>query len=276
MQNVIYLLRKFSFIFLFLLFEAIAFALIFRRSYFQRVAILNSTNEITGRIYSGYSNTWSFIYLRKENDLLAKENARLMALVQSSQKRYYQSQTLKGDTVFEQQYEYIPCRVINNSVRNTKNYFTIDAGRRHGIRTDMAIVSPGGIAGVVKGVSDNFAVCISVLNPDLPVSVQLRNSKYYGTLTWKGGSPRYATVSGISSHVPLEKGDTLESTGFSHIFPEGIMAGVVNEFTIDPDDGSYVIRLELSTPFQALRHVFAVDYIFKKEQQALEDSLAVQ
>jgi len=273
MQNLIYLLRKFSFIFLFLFFEVIAFLLIFQRSNFQRVAILNSTNELTGQIYSTYANARDYFTLAKENELLVQENVRLRYLVEQSTRKYYQSQKLKGDTVLEQAYEYIPCRVINNSVFNAKNYFTIDAGSRYGIRQDMGIISPSGIAGVVKGVSPNFAVCISVLNTDFPVSVQLRKTKDYGSLEWDGKSPRTALVKYIPTHVEVLPGDTVETSGFSFVFPEGIFVGTVKGLTINPDDGYYLITLQLATEFQSLRHVYAVDYLFEREQETLEDSL---
>jgi rod shape-determining protein MreC len=277
MQNLIYLFRKFSFIFLFLFFEIIAFLLIFRRSNFQRVAILNSTNELTGGVYSAFSDVRGYFGLRKQNRLLVQENVQLRYLVEQSMRRFYESGKTSGDTSLQQAYKYIPCRVINNSVFNAKNYFTIDAGSRQGIHPDMGVISPGGIAGVVKGVSPNFSVCISVLTTD-PVfkpSVQLKKTKDFGVLEWNGKSPRIAQVKTIPTHVDIQRGDTIETSGYS-LFPEGVMVGVIYDFKINPDDGYFEIDVALSTQFQSLRDVYAVDNLYRKEQKALEDSLAIQ
>lgn len=274
MRNLSFLLQKFGFILLFLLLEAIAFFLTARRTNFQKVAFLNSTNELTGVVYNYYGDFREYFYLKQQNTLLAQENVRLHALLDYSLRDM--STPPKGvNTSYEQVFTYTPCKVINNSLSKSQNYFTIDAGSAQGIQTDMGVISPSGIAGVVKGVSTNFAVCVSVLNTEFPVSVQMKKSKDAGILDWDAKSPVYSKVTGIPNHVNIQPGDTVETSGFSSIFPEGIMVGWVAGATINPDDGSYIILLRLSTSFTSLRQVYAIDYKFQREQKQLEDSVAV-
>lgn len=274
MRNLSFLLQKFGFILLFLLLEAIAFFLTARRTNFQKVAFLNSTNELTGVVYNYYGDFREYFYLKQQNTLLAQENVRLHALLNYSLRDM--SSPPKGvNSSYEQVFTYIPCKVINNSMSKSQNYFTIDAGSAQGIKADMGVISPSGIAGVVKGVSPNFAVCVSVLNTEFPVSVQMKKSKDAGILDWDAKSPVYSKVTGIPNHVNIQVGDTVETSGFSSIFPEGIMVGWVAGATINPDDGSYIILLRLSTSFTALRQVYAIDYKFQREQRQLEDSVAV-
>jgi len=269
MQNLFKLLGKFGFVLLFVFLEAIAFFLIVRRSNYHRVVFTNVTSEITGLFYDWYANTSDYFKLREENELLAEENARLRAEVLYSKSRYYDCD--KNTPI--QAFNYIPCKVINNSTRNARNFFTIDAGKIHGIKPDMGVISPNGIAGVVCQVSERFAVCISVLNISFPVPVQLRKSKDYGSLEWDAVSPIYSTVKYIPTHVEIVPGDTLETSAYSSIFPEGIEVGIVESYTINPDDGYYIIKVRLSTRFTALQHVYVVDYLFRNEQKALEDSV---
>ncbi len=127
MRNLSALLQKFGFILLFLLLEMVAFLFILRRTNFQKVAFLNSTNEVTGSIYSFYGGFREYFYLKKENEILAEENLRLHALVESSWRNF--AAMPKGiDSAYQQVFTYTPCRVINNSVNESQNYFTIDAG----------------------------------------------------------------------------------------------------------------------------------------------------
>jgi len=273
MRNLSALLQKFGFILLFLLLEGIAIGLVVKRSDFQRVAVLNSTHEITGQVYSYYGGFREYFYLKKENEILAQENVRLYALIQQSI-RDFASKPKYTDSSYKQVFTYTPCRVINNSLNQTQNYFTIDAGLNQGIHHDMGIISPSGIAGVVKGVSPNFAVCISVLNTEFPVSVQLRKTGDYGTLEWDGKSPVQSKVVGVPNHVNVQVGDTIETTGFS-LFPEGMMVGFVQSYSVDPDNGSYILLIRLSTSFTSMRQVYAIDYVLRREQKALEDSIAV-
>jgi rod shape-determining protein MreC len=275
MRNLSFLFQKFGFILLFLLLEMVAFFLLLQRTNFQKVAFLNSTNELTGRVYSYYGGFREYFYLKRENEILAEENVRLHALVEQSW-RNFAAQPKGTDSSYQQVFTYTSCRVINNSISKTQNYFTIDAGAAQGIHAGMGVISPSGIAGVVKGVSQNFAVCMSVLNTNFPVSVQTRKSKDAGTLAWDGKSPVFSKVVGIPNHVNIQPGDTIETSGLkSRIFPEGILVGFVTGYTIDPDDGSYLILLRLSTSFTSIRQVYAIDYKYEKEQVQLEDSVAV-
>jgi rod shape-determining protein MreC len=275
MRNLSFLLQKFGFILLFLLLQGVAFFLTLQRSNFQKVAFLNSTNELTGELYSYYGGFKEYFYLKRENQILAEENVRLYALIEQSRRDFAAQQ--KGiDSSYQQVFTYTPCKVINNSLSKSQNYFTIDAGIRQGIHPGMGVISPSGIAGVVKGVSDNFAVCVSVLNINFPVSVQLKKTGDDGTLEWDGKSPVYSKIVGIPNHVDVKLGDTVETSGLkSRIFPEGIMVGYVAGYSINPDDGSYIILTRLSTSFTAIRQVYAIDYKYEKEQKQLEDSLSV-
>lgn len=274
MRNLSFLLRKFGFIILFLLLEGIAFFLTLQRTNFQKVAFLNSTNELTGKVYSYYGGFREYFYLRHENDILAEENVRLYALLEQSYRNF--AALPKGtDSSYKKTFTYVPCKVINNSLSKSQNYFTLDAGSLQGIKRGMGVISPSGIAGRVEGVSPNFAVCMSVINVNFPVSVQLRKSKEVGKLSWDGKSPVYSKLVGIPNHVNIQVGDTIETSGFSSVFPEGMLAGYITGYTIDPDDGSYIILVRLSTSFTSIRQVYAIDYLFQREQKQLEDSVAV-
>ena len=53
---------------------------------------------------------------------------------------------------------------------------------------------------------------------------------YFGSLNWDGRNYRYAMLNEIPQHVPMNEGDTIETTGYSAIFPEGLMIGTISEF----------------------------------------------
>lgn len=270
MQKLTKLLKKFGLVGFFLILEIIAFLLVYRRNVYHQAVFNSATAEFTGRIFEFYAQTANYLMLRKENELLAEENARLRAEVSSSKYRFYDNNSTSK--IPKQAYEFMPCRVVNNSTRESKNYFTIDAGSQQGISPDMGIISPNGIAGVVVDVSPHFSLCLSVLHIGFPVSVQLRKSKDFGSLEWDAISPFYSNLMYIPTHVEVNKGDTVETSSHSTVFPEGVPVGIVESYTINPDDGYYIIRIKLFTRFTALRQVYAVDYLFREEQKILENS----
>ncbi|MCZ2338785.1 MAG: hypothetical protein LC127_11450 [Chitinophagales bacterium] len=50
-----------------------------------------------------------------------------------------------------------------------------------------------------------------------------------------------------------------------------VYTGWYESYTINPDDGYYIIRTKLFTRFTALRYVYVVNYLYSEEQKALEN-----
>ena len=126
------------------------------------------------------------------------------------------------DSIFSN-YNFIVAQVINNSVSNSHNYITLNKGSRDGLHSEMGVVDQNGIVGIVNAVSDNFAVVISLLNPKLRLSCKVKGSSYFGSLVWDGKDARYAVLEEMPRHVKFAKGDTIITSGYSAVFPEGIM-----------------------------------------------------
>ena len=74
----------------------------------------------------------------------------------------------------------------------------------------------------------------------------------------------------IARHVKIAKGDTIVTSTFSSIFPEGILIGTVLDFEAKEGDNFYTISVRLSTDFSNLSSVYIVENIMKGEQQLLE------
>ena len=87
----------------------------------------------------------------------------------------------------------------------------------------MAVISGNGVAGVIVGCSENYSVAMSLLNLDFKLSARIKSNGYFGSLSWDGRDYRYAVLSEIPQHVIVNVGDTIETTGYSAIFPEGVI-----------------------------------------------------
>lgn len=265
-----YLQRHHAFI-LFLLLEIIAFVLIFSNNDFQRAVYLNSASRISGSVYSKYSSIVDYFHLSRVNRELSDENARL----RQELSHYLSAETAPDTTLMKQitdssAYSYIPARVINNSVTRQHNYITLDKGARDGIEPDMGIVTPSGVAGVIIHTSELFSTAISLLNLRWNVSAKLKRNNYFGSLAWDGKDYRYALLNEIPFHVDLFKGDTIVSSGYSSIFPEGMKLGVVEDFGKEGGDNFYYIKVRLSVDFKSLSYVEIIRNTHKTEIEELE------
>lgn len=241
---------------LFILLEVAALFFLFSRNNFQRAVFLNSANHISGNIYARYNSVVNYFRLTSVNRELADENARLrQALYATAGDSIPADSSLIPEILVAGNYDFVAARVINNSVNRQYNYLTLNKGARHGVRPDMGVATVDGVVGVVLNVSDSYSTVISLLNQRWNVPARLSRNSYFGPLSWDGKDYRYALLNDIPFHVELQEGDTIVTSGYSSIFPEGLMLGVIDSFSKEGGDNFYYIRVKLSVDFKALTYV---------------------
>ena len=261
---------------LFIICEIISFTLLYRYNAYQRNVMLSSANVVSGYMMSVSSSVSSFLSLRAENRQLFDRNKQLeLEILQLN----HQLETMKAtilppddimtDSLFSN-YEYISAVVVNNSVTRLLNYITINKGSKDGIEPDMGVISTHGVVGIVSMVNYRFSVIIPLLNPKWGLSCKLFNSNYYGTLMWDGRDARYANLEELPTHAEFHEGDTVVTSGFSAIFPPGIMVGTVANSDISASSGFYSLKVTLATDFRNLTTVWVVKNNLQKEQWDVE------
>lgn len=289
MRNLIIFLRRYFNFFLFLVLEVICLVLVFSNNNFQNTAYLNSANAVSGKMYDRYNDVQYYFHLKATNDSLVTENTRLHNMLRTSFDSTSNNNIAKTDTIKKysddtlhkvvgtelRRYLYREAKVINNSVNKPMNYITIHRGSLDGIRPNMGVISPSGVVGVVRSVSDHYAVILSLLSRSstFGFSARLNRSREMGTVHWDGDNPGYAVMKDVPKSVKLIKGDTVTTSGYSALFPENIHIGYVESFSLaDKSSTAYTIRIKLATNFYNLQYVYVIDNLLKDEQQRLEDS----
>ena len=257
MRNLInFLLRHSSWIVL-AIYVAISCVLLVGRNPYQRSIYLSSANQVASAVYDLQSEVTSYFGLREVNRDLQLRNGELeMEVINLKEQlnRYRSSvgkDTIPFDSVLHD-YDFAVARVVNNSVAQINNYITIDKGRAEGIEPEMGVVDQNGVVGIINVVGEHHSVAISVLNPKLRLSCKVKGSDYFGSLVWDAVSPRYAVLEEMPRHVEFAPGDTIVTSGYSSVFPEGIMVGIISDYKKQRDDNFYTLRVELSSDFSGL------------------------
>ncbi len=268
-NRIIRLIKDYDYVLVFLLLVAVSLVLMARTSYYQSSRLIAWTNSVAGEWYSGVNSVGGYFGLKAENDRLAAENALLRAQMESSYISFSDREFEVNDTVYLQRYSYTEARVIKNSWSQQNNYIMINKGRTHGLEPDMAVISPGGIVGVVMSVSDNFATIMPVLHSDSRNSVRVKRTGISGSLVWDGLDYRYAQVVDVPTTHQFNEGDTIITSGLAGDFPEGIAVGYVEEAETLSGSGFYKVRIRLATDFNKLDHVYIINNRFRAEQDTL-------
>lgn len=251
-----------------------AFYAIYSFNYYHHAVLLNTSNNVNGYILNQRASITKYFTLGEENKRLQKENSTLRKKILES---YYidNGDTVRNtDTTFNQRFDYIIGNVVQNSTDLANNYITIDKGTRHGVAKNDGVICPQGIVGIIVNVSENFCIAMSVLNSKTDIPPKLPNNNSPGKLIWKGNSPYHAYLERINKFTPVKKGDKVQTSPYSRIFPENVMIGKVVEIKNAPGGAFLSVKVKLSTNFTNLRSVYIVKNLQQNELQLLEEQIS--
>lgn len=178
------------------------------------------------------------------------------------------------------EYKTIPARVVGNELHRTNNFVTIDRGSVDGIGRDMGVVSGVGVVGIVYLTSAHYSVVIPLTNLRSSISCAIGGQGYFGYLSWDGKTVGEAWVDDVPRHARCHRGDAVYTSGYSSIFPRGIMIGHVLQVCNSDDGLSFRLKVRLITDFSRLRDVTVIDNKAMQERlqllQAARDSLKMR
>lgn len=276
MHNLIsFIVRHLSWL-VFVIYVVLSCIMLFQNNPYQQYVYLTSANKVTSTIYKGFSNITSYFNLQSINQDLHERNALLEMEIIDLKKQLNNSKILlSADSVnlpdsIVQTFEFHFASVINNSVTKPMNYITLDKGKLDGIEPEMGVVDQNGVVGIVSIVSDHAARVISLLNPNMRLSCKVKNNDYFGSLYWDGANPYYAILEEMPKHIKYHKGDTIITSGYSSVFPEGLIVGTIDGGIKTKDDNFHTLKIKLSTDFTRLSTVRVIKSKIANELKTIE------
>lgn len=285
MDKLLEFLHKYRHWFVFLILETIALVTYLSGSLYSRSLGWYATSAVFGRVNELMTEGWSYVDLRPRNEELLRENARLRTAytllarqMQDAEAHGLLPRLHATDSLPIDPSAVIIARVVNRVTHTNEVYYTINKGRRDGIETDMGVMSASGVVGAVMAVSDHYALVIPVLNPKIRLACTLLGQEVSGTLT-ASSSPNAneAILSNVPPHAHPQIGDTITTSGYSYLFPEGMMVGTIADSVparVKGSAGTFAnYPVHLSTDFQGLRYVYVIREKPTHEVRALEDSI---
>lgn len=282
MRNLLDFLVKYNYWFLFLFLEAVSFVLLFQFNSYQGSVWFSPANAVTGKLYETSSEIESYFQLSKINSELTQRNLYLEQRLHKLEKQIGDSaadSTMEKSLLVKslQPYRLIPAKVISMTAGRLDNLITINKGEVDGIKKDMGVVCGTGVVGIVYLTSKHYSIVIPILNSQSNISCVIQGRGYFGYLHWTGGDVSQAYVDDVPRHAHFRLYDNVVTSGYSSVFPAGIIVGKILHVYNSADQMSYRLRVKLSTDFGKLRDVCVVDNSALSEQidvlRAAQDSI---
>ncbi|TGE21154.1 rod shape-determining protein MreC [Hymenobacter metallicola] len=295
MNNLLNFLFRYRGILVFGLLEVVSLYLYVRNSSYQKAAFFNSANAYTGQVLAARTRVYDYFRLAEVNQGLVAENARLRQQLYRPDVAGREADTLpvakdsltqvrlqrlgRPDSLLlglrqiparDPDYPLIPARVINNSLRKVDNYLTLNVGTIDGVKPGMGVLAASGVVGRVKVTSEHYATVTSVLHSKTSISAKIKRDGTFGSIKWLGDDPTTALLDYIPRQNKLVRGDTVVTSGYNAIFPEGVMIGRVESFVKEPDKNFWTVRVRLAIDFSKLTYVYVVSSRPKAERDTVE------
>ncbi|MDO7877069.1 rod shape-determining protein MreC [Hymenobacter sp. ASUV-10] len=305
MRNLFLFLFRFRGVLVFSLLQIISLYLYVTNSSYQRAAFFNSANTYAGMLLARRTQVTDYFHLAEQNQALLAENAGLRQQLfrpdttgreadsvqippdpaDSLHRPRYRRPAARPDTVvlalqklaaLDPAYPLIPARVINGTLRNVDNYLTLNVGSANGVQAGQGVVASNGVVGRVKVVSEHYATVASILHSKVLVTAKIKRDGTVGSVHWPGDDPTVALLDYIPRQNKVLRGDTIITSGYNSIFPEGLFIGKVESFIKEPDKNFWTVRVRLGVDFTRLTYVYVVRPRAKAERDTLEAGTGIK
>lgn len=259
--------------------QLVALYILFHFNRFHEAAFMGVASKVTGKVNEKYNSIEYYFKLKKANEALALENEVLRNRlrenfdVPDTTRTFFKDSVAYDSLGHFRKWSFLSAKVISNSVNFQNNYFTINLGSKHGVKKEMGVMSPSGVAGTVIYTSENMAIVMSLLNNQFRLSAKLKKSGETGTVYWDGKDAGYVTMINLPKSMPVTKGDSIVTSQYSTRYPQGVMVGVVAEVVDDKSSNFYTLKIKTATDFYNLEHATIVENLFRDEQKKLEESI---
>ena len=280
MQTLLKFILRYGNFLLFILLEVAAFMLVGWSNAYPRSSVLSTANRFVAWQYEVVSEVTGYFGLKGVNERLAAENAALRSRLENS--GLWEESDADTTKILSTNYKspfkgdlegpriiYREGKVVQMTMNGMRNYLTVNRGEEDGVYEGMGVRNEEGAVGIVATVGKHYAVVLPIINIETHLSCRFLKNDYIGTLQWDGRDTRFAELADVATHLEVNIGDTIVTSGLSTSFPAGIPVGVVEDCRLDEGASYYTVRVRLATDFRRLRYIEVIDNEDMEEIQGL-------
>lgn len=273
MHNLIAFFKRFGVFLFFLILQLFSLNIYINYLSYPKNQYLTTASLITGRILEIENDLTKHFNLSKNNLALQKENIRLRSKLKESLYQVEGKLFKVDDTLYKQQYSYLPATVINSTVNKRNNYFTLNIGQKQGVYKGQGVFSDKGVIGIIHNSSEHYSVVKTILTKDINIDVSIEPKGLFGLLKWNGNDTKRGSIYGVSNDLRVKKWSKVITKGGAGIFPRGLVIGVVEKVKPIAGEPQWEIIVKFQENFRTLQRVYVVKNLLLKEQKEIENQV---
>lgn len=279
MRNVFLFFKKYSIFIFFLLMQGMSLYMLISYNRFHHTLFEMFSSEVSGNVNFNVNKIENYFSLAKENEALRIQNAKLLSQQKSDFFSPDTSFSIIADSTkidsgaVRSQFEYMPAKIISNSVYLQQNYLMLYRGSEQGVLPNMAVVGTDGVIGTVISTSKNMSIVMSLLHRQSKLIAVLKKGSGLGEISWDGKNPAFLILTKIPKTVVIKQGDTVITTPYSDRFPPSSPIGTVYEIGQDIETNTYILKVKTATNFISIQHAYVVKNLLQNEMDELKSKI---
>src|SRR5918996_2765580 len=200
--------------------------------------------------------------LRSDNARLEAENREMSERIDDAVAVEDENEQLRAQLELDESYvsmEGLNAEVIARPSSNFRWFVTIDKGSDDGIREDMAVITPQGLAGKIINARADTSTVLLLIDPDGAAAATVRESReVVGTVQGHGaGQP--LSFDFVDPDVEVKEGDEVVTSYYNEgIFPPNIRIGTVSDVGTDSAAAEQDIEVDPYVDFTSLDFVLVL------------------
>ena len=258
MRNLLLFIIKNKDHFVFFIAIILSLSLLFNNKNEEMSVIRGFATDIVSFLSSPMVKVKSLVIVSEENQYLREKNLQLNLELESILYAADENKKLRDLLDFKRdtKLKIVPARIINKGIQTNLNSLTIDIGKKNGLLSNQAVLTPEGIIGKTVQVGQSSSLVQSISDNNFRLSVRIMPSGAVGILRWHSNS--MCKVYEVQKNVEINIGDRVITSGFSKIYPPKLPVGVVSG--VYDERGSYqkVVNVEIQSDFESIQNVFVV------------------
>jgi len=198
----------------------------------------------------------AYFNLNKKNSVLRKENTRLAFENYQLQDALLENIRLRKLLQFKYKvnYKLVPAKVIGHSPQDIVTGLILASEEIVDIANNAAVMTADGLVGKIVKVSNDYAICQILLDPNNRVSAKVQRNRQLGMIKWDGANGYL--LDHISNTISILEGDVIFTSGLSQIYPANIKIGVVTGVELNEQSLFQTILVTPVVNFNRVEEVF--------------------
>ncbi|MCL1804682.1 MAG: rod shape-determining protein MreC [Clostridiales bacterium] len=216
--------------------------------YFQSNKLIREENE---SLRESLSAAEYWIQQFKE---LQEENRRLGAL-------------LDYKTTHGRAFDLVIARVIGKDTENWNQSVILDKGSLSGLDCDMAVIAPAGMVGRIVAVTPHTAEVLLLIDRESAIGARITETRFSPGMVSGTGQDDLLEMLRVDHDAEIKPGQTVITSGYGSVFPQGLMIGTVEEVLPDSNGLAKRAMIRPAVDFRRLEEVMVVRAIWEDGEE---------